>query len=380
MKKPILFFFPAMILALFLGGNLFAVVPIQGVTLRGEAAYNARYRLLAAAEAYLGTPYRYAGVSRAGVDCSGLVFLSFRDALDTQPPRTTVSLYAWAEKIDTADLRVGDLVFFITDGQTVSHVGIYAGGRRFIHSASEGPRTGVMYSTLDEAYWRRTYTGAGRALPWDAEAEAAFIAGQVPDAPMAGGGNGADAVYDGGGYADKGGMPRTVSPPLKWASDHGVFTGFGLSWTFGGFIEGAPSVFRGLAGQAKIGYKWDTFRIALEVRPQWDRGLGVFHLPLDICLGTDTFQIFAGPAFTFGKPELDTEGGRTYYQSFAWLGELGLAMALPPIRIASGALSFFAELAWQPFSAEEGQGSNWKANVTANMRLSAGVRYLWLLI
>jgi hypothetical protein len=232
-----------------------------------------------------------------------------------------------------------------------------------------------MYSTLDEAYWKRTYTGAGRALPWDAEAEAALLAGQIPDAPIAGGGNGADANPGFIGVGDSSGSaPR---PQLSWASDQGVFAGVGLSWTFGGFIEGAPSVFRGLAGQAKIGYKWDIFQAALELRPQWDRGLGVVRLPIDISLGTDRFQIFAGPAFTFGEPENDD--GRTYYQSYAVLGELGIASALPPIKIASGALSFFGELVWQPFTAEEGQGSNWKADVTANMRISAGVRYLWLI-
>jgi hypothetical protein len=173
-------------------------------------------------------------------------------------------------------------------------------------------------------------------------------------------------------------MPRSVKPKLSWASDHGVFAGFGLSWTFGGFFEGAPSVFRGLAGQAKIGYKWDTLRVAFELRPQWDRGLGMFHLPIDIALGTDKLQVFAGPAFTFGSPE--NSNGRDYYQSYAWIGELGIAGALPPLKIASGALSFFAEVAWQPFRAEGGQGTNRKADFTANMRISAGVRYLWLLI
>jgi probable lipoprotein NlpC len=44
-------------------------------------------------------------------------------------------------------------------------VGIYAGEGRFIHAASEGPKTGVIYSALDEDYWQRTYVGAGRFLP-----------------------------------------------------------------------------------------------------------------------------------------------------------------------------------------------------------------------
>jgi hypothetical protein len=104
----------------------------------------------------------------------------------------------------------------------------------------------------------------------------------------------------------------------------------------------------------------------------------MFHLPLDLCFGTDKLQVFAGPAFTFGGAE--NSRGRAYYQSYAWLGEVGIAGALPPIKIVSGALSFFGELTWQPFTAEESQGSNWKADFTANIRVSAGFRYLWLLI
>jgi len=46
-------------------------------------------------------------------------------------------------------------------------VGIYVGDRRFIHSASEGPETGVIYSSLDERYWSLAYAGAGRVFPAD---------------------------------------------------------------------------------------------------------------------------------------------------------------------------------------------------------------------
>ena len=151
----------------FLGTGIFAAIPITERALQGLTPVDARLKLLATARSLLGTPYRFGGVDRQGLDCSGFVALSFKEALNIPIPRMSHSMYTWTQRIETAELRPGDLVFFVTVGQRVSHVGIYAGGGRFIHSASAGPRTGVIYSSLSESYWRRTFRGAGRALPWE---------------------------------------------------------------------------------------------------------------------------------------------------------------------------------------------------------------------
>jgi probable lipoprotein NlpC len=146
----------------------FALAPSDSAspTEKAAAYQNARDSLLAAAEKYERTPYRYGGMDKNGIDCSGLVYASFRDALGIDVPRDSGGLYAWAEKIKIEDAQSGDLVFFITTGGSrISHVGIYAGNGRFIHSASAGPARGVIYSNLDERYWARTFAGAGRALP-----------------------------------------------------------------------------------------------------------------------------------------------------------------------------------------------------------------------
>ena len=147
----------------------FAEVPINNRLLNGLSAAEARLTLIETAKSYLGTPYRYAGLSKKGLDCSGFVYVSFKEGLGHETPRSAGSTYAWAEKITTAELQPGDLVFFVTTGPGISHVGIYMGEGRFIHSASQGPVTGVIYSYLNESYWKRTYKGAGRALPLDAD-------------------------------------------------------------------------------------------------------------------------------------------------------------------------------------------------------------------
>jgi probable lipoprotein NlpC len=341
---------------------VFAAIPFQGINLHGEAALNARLSLIYAAEKYLGTPYCYGGEDAGGVDCSGLVVVSFRDSLNLTVPRSAKGLYDWAEKISTQDLKPGDLVFFVTGTTSaVTHTGIFIGNGRFIHSASEGVKTGVIYSVLEEPYWKRTYKGAGRALPWDSQAETALAKGGFDKKPSA--------------------LPIVKAPgPAKiWASSNGFFAGGGLAWTFGGIFHGAPSVYRGLAGQIKIGYKGlssdNSFQIALELRPEKDRGLGITRLPVTLSMGSDRFQFFCGPAFTFGDPVLQT--GETYHPAFSKIGELGFATAFPPIKIKQGALSVFGEIAWQPYF---GEGkTKFSSDFTANTRISAGLRYLFLL-
>ena len=349
---------------LFFAPYVFAAVPIQGNNLRGAAAAEARLKLLSTAESCLGTPYRYAGLDRKGLDCSGLVYLSFREGLNYTVPRTAESIYAWAEKIATSELQPGDLVFFVTTGSGVSHVGIYAGKNRFIHSASDGPRTGVIYSGLDESYWKRSYKGAGRALPWD-EGTAQAMAAQAGDAGR---------IAD-GRYPDE----SVKSAAITW-NGSGFFAGFGAGWTWGGFIEGSTSLFRGISALATVGYKWSGYLAAVELRPAWDHALGVFRLPFTLSLGTETFRLFGGPAYTFGEPGLELHSGeRSYKGGRAWRWEAGISGAFPPLRIGPGALSFFGELAWQPYHWEDGEDFSFKPDITANLRFSTGLRYLWRL-
>ncbi|MDR1319309.1 MAG: C40 family peptidase, partial [Treponema sp.] len=185
---------------------------------RAEAVREARFRVLAAAGKYENIPYRYGGLDRNGLDCSGLIFLSFRDALSVSVPRTTTGLYSWTEKIGDGKIQPGDILFFKTNntGQ-ISHAGIYIGGNRFIHAASEGPATGVIYSGLDEKYWSRTYVGAGRAFP-EAGPEPAFSGGGKPSpaAPSAGPGASEIRSPDSGSPA---GSPGPVGPPVGPSAD-----------------------------------------------------------------------------------------------------------------------------------------------------------------
>ena len=80
-----------------------------------RAFEDARNRVIATAAQYERTPYRYGGIDRNGLDCSGLVYASFKDALGVSTPRSTLGLYEWVEKIAFDKAQAGDLLFFKTD-------------------------------------------------------------------------------------------------------------------------------------------------------------------------------------------------------------------------------------------------------------------------
>lgn len=106
-----------------------------------------------------GTPYRYGGLGPDGVDCSGFVFLTFRDRFGIILPRSAKKQSLIGTPIARHQLRPGDLLFFKTDLGSGLHVGIYKGDHKFIHVST---RQGVVRSSLDNQYWRRVYWQARR--------------------------------------------------------------------------------------------------------------------------------------------------------------------------------------------------------------------------
>ena len=115
--------------------------------------------LLQVAESRIGTPYRYGGTGPDAFDCSGLVAYAHRQ-LGVDVPRTAAEQFAAATPVPRDELRPGDLVFFRLSGRRVSHVGIYAGGNRFVHAPQSGGQ--VRVASLEEELFHRSFAGAGR--------------------------------------------------------------------------------------------------------------------------------------------------------------------------------------------------------------------------
>ncbi len=113
-------------------------------------------------QSYLGTPYAGQSPHERGLDCSQFTQDVYRKFNKTQLPRTAAKQYTAGRKVDKGHLRYGDLVFFRTDGRSISHVGIYTGHNEFIHSSSS---LGVIITDLSDKYWNKRYAGARRILP-----------------------------------------------------------------------------------------------------------------------------------------------------------------------------------------------------------------------
>lgn len=107
-----------------------------------------------------GTRYQWGGLSKNGIDCSGIVYLTYLEKLSTPIPRTTLDQAQIGTKIEREELRAGDLVFFKTS-KKVRHVGIYIEDNKFLHAST---KKGVMVSTLDDYYWKDRYWHARRVM------------------------------------------------------------------------------------------------------------------------------------------------------------------------------------------------------------------------
>lgn len=120
--------------------------------------------ILSEAESYLGTPYRYGGMTRSGIDCSAFVLSVFGAAVGMHLPRVAAAQSSEGERVEKGNLQKGDLVFF-SHGSRISHVGIVysvdGDEVKFIHAATS---RGVMISKLTDSYWGPKYRFAKRIL------------------------------------------------------------------------------------------------------------------------------------------------------------------------------------------------------------------------
>jgi hypothetical protein len=111
--------------------------------------------------AWLGIPYRFGGVDRKGIDCSGFVAQVYKKLAGVRLPHSAAAQFQWGRPVSLKNLRPGDLVFFQTEGRSISHVGISIGGNQFIHASLSH---GVTISSLREDYYAKRFRGARRLL------------------------------------------------------------------------------------------------------------------------------------------------------------------------------------------------------------------------
>ncbi len=117
--------------------------------------------LIVNAMAFLGVPYKLGGNTfESGFDCSGFVRAIYQQTAGLLLPRRAEQQAAATQTIDKSELKPGDLVFFNTMRRTFSHVGIYIGDGKFIHSPRPGAE--VRIEDMGISYWSRRFDGARR--------------------------------------------------------------------------------------------------------------------------------------------------------------------------------------------------------------------------
>ncbi|MCS7012553.1 MAG: NlpC/P60 family protein [Chloroherpetonaceae bacterium] len=122
---------------------------------------DAKARLNAEINRYLGASYRYGGQDETGFDCSGFTGKVFRDALKVELPRSSAAQAQVGTPVELRDLQFGDLVFFNIYGKGISHVGIYIGDGNFVHAST---KIGITVSNLQERYYKQRYVTARRII------------------------------------------------------------------------------------------------------------------------------------------------------------------------------------------------------------------------
>ena len=127
---------------------------------------NKARKIVAHAKSFEGTRYKFGGTTKKGMDCSGLIFVSFQKEQIVMP-RVSRDMAKQGKRIRINETRQGDLVFFQTNKnkRVINHVGLVVendkGRIKFIHSTSS---RGVIVSSLDESYWNNAFVEVRRII------------------------------------------------------------------------------------------------------------------------------------------------------------------------------------------------------------------------
>src|SRR3978361_1951023 len=107
---------------------------------------------------WIGTPYRFGGSSKKGIDCSAFTKELYSEVFNRDIMRNSRDIFSMVSPVAKDNLKEGDLVFFKIHSRRISHVGIYLGNNRFAHASSRGD----AIRRLDDAYYKRYFSRGGR--------------------------------------------------------------------------------------------------------------------------------------------------------------------------------------------------------------------------
>ncbi|RZL17187.1 MAG: glycoside hydrolase [Pedobacter sp.] len=110
---------------------------------------------------WIGTPYRYAGNTQKGIDCSAFTKAIYEKVFNTTIARSSRDIFSMVNPLAKADLKEGDLVFFKIKSSKINHIGLYLGDNRFAHASSS---RGVVIDNLNDPYYSRYFFKGGKIM------------------------------------------------------------------------------------------------------------------------------------------------------------------------------------------------------------------------
>ena len=341
-----------------------------------------REKFVAEAKKCVGSPYVLGAVGPDKFDCSGLVYYCARESIQKQLPRTAKALYNYCRVVPDKEKEVGDLLFFKTNNTApITHVGIYIGNNQFISAISDGPKTGVIISSLKQDYWKPKYVACGQFIKsgkrgkasdgddvngFDDFDEEDFSDDEVSVARggrSAGSTAGSNVNFKGSSFYNPAAEGLDVL-----AADASLFCDWSLI---------SPNSFmfqwRGIDSHTNVRYvKWPLepgFGLCL----RFNYGMGVFQMPLTFTATiNDYFRFYAGPVITFGNPRMMVTGEEAKGSFFP--GIIGLSFSTPSLTIGKVKGQVVQDISYTVFNKPDNSALSFTNSISAGLVFFTGIR------
>lgn len=351
--------------------------PSSSVEVTADTASSMVEKLVTYSKEFLGCPYRSGSTGPATFDCSGYVYSMFRESVGIQLPRKSSAMYAKAKKISDSEIQKGDLLFFTTTSSgTISHVGIYLEDGNFIHSASDGPETGVIISTIKSGYWKTHYNSAGRIINISEESKKSEKEAAVESVKKTAEADKAteEVVAD----ATTGESKNSEAEIESKKNDHPFLSKLvldgtlALDWNFFD-ADSFKLCFRGFDTMAHAMYDGDM-KPGLGTYIRYDRGTGVVQLPIVLTYSLSEYiRLFIGPVITIGKPTLPGDSDQEIKASF-FPGILGVCFNTPSIDAGKFKISFTQDIHYTVYNTTDKAALSPYKSLASGLVLSSGIR------
>lgn len=313
-----------------------------------EEAANARNSMISHSKQFVGVPYVLGGVSKEGMDCSGLIYTVARESIGLQLPRTVAALYGFVRIIPNSQKEPGDIVFFKTVGDKISHAGLYIGNNQFIHCVSDGPNTGVILSSLSENYWKNAYYSVGQILP---ATKANVSSSEEKNSSLT--------------STDKTSNSSFIS---KIEIDSSVF----FNWNFfnaSQFLLNPRGASIQVHAKYTNGVVWPGIGIGIAFEPK----MKITQIPIIFSISLNKYvRLYAGPVFTIGTPIL--LGDSEEISASIFPGIMGVSWQTDNLKIGNFGVAFTQDISYTIFNNSEGAALNPFHSLAAGLSFSTGFR------